>query len=531
MRVPSYSEQVDTRQPDVPQPQFTKPPVDAFGVNVAEANQKVGQALSNVGESLGKMSTVLAKHMQERAKAKNDQIAYDAAERYTSDIQNLLYDDSTTSIKASDGKDYEIPKGLLARTGTSAEKITDEYDDKEKAIFNKYLNQIQPESREKFNDTLRWRRFSHREKVISYQGEQGRKANEKTSINQMNSIINLDIPDAKSKEELDFLFKGIDHVNDELKNYKGESDEEAQKRLQNITVNGIKKIAFDRIGSGNFDGAKEIIEYAKDRLGDQYKSVLIEVNGLEKQVKEDARLDTALSLSQKLSNGSLQEEDIQNALLSGDMEAETSSAFKVALFDSERWKQFKKKEKEAGSDAVTFLNLINEKTSTPSDNYNVLKSAITNYNEKKLNWSNLVFLIRAVGEKRQKPDSSIWPQLKSAIDMMAKTVPEGAVVSVLGRFQNLWNFNADPRPLMKQAIKDQVHEDNPELSLKDDVSNAKVTAEDGFKNLYSGTSALKPDFTIKKQPKTPSYSEEDLNFTAQKHGITVEQLKKRLGIR
>lgn len=81
------------------------------------------------------------------------------------------------------------------------------------------------------------------------------------------------------------------------------------------------------------------------------------------------------------------------------------------------------------------------------------------------------------------------------------------------------------------AYKDVIRKVDPRLLKSPEVTNAVGTKEKGVQPIYSGSTTAKADRSIKPPAPAPVYSASDIAFTAKKYGTTVEEVKKRLGVK
>lgn len=111
MKVPIKQESVETNSGvgAVQTPQFTRPPADAFGANVAQAQGQIGQAVQQAGE-------VLQNHMVKRYQQQQDEKAYSltqqAEEAYT---QKLYSDEDIDYTDPETGQTRKIKSGVMRR--------------------------------------------------------------------------------------------------------------------------------------------------------------------------------------------------------------------------------------------------------------------------------------------------------------------------------------------------------------------------------------------------------------------------------
>lgn len=143
VQVPTWERKVQQQTPAAGgSTQLSGQPPEAFGMNVAEANQRLGAAF---GEAAG----VVARRLQERDQEEAERQVFEADTRFRQDMDKMLYD-------AQPGEDGR-PKGVLARTLGAAKGSTLDLDTGYAALRKQYLdgfaNPRQAEAMSKLMDT------------------------------------------------------------------------------------------------------------------------------------------------------------------------------------------------------------------------------------------------------------------------------------------------------------------------------------------------------------------------------------------
>jgi len=98
--------------------------------------------------------------------------------------------------------------------------------------------------------------------------------------------------------------------------------------------------------------------------------------------------------------------------------------------------------------------------------------------------------------------------------------------------RNVMEKKLSPEQITEEArnlVKEQVKATNPTTVGLDDVPNSVGNQKNGFNSVYEGDTKLKANKKSKGKDKT--YSQEDLAFTAEQHNISIEEVKKKLGIK
>ena len=158
-------------------------------------------------------------------------------------------------------------------------------------------------------------------------------------------------------------------------------------------------------------------------------------------------------------------------LLVSQNDAEMAENFGLAMAGPDEWRdalsdEEKFKFTEPSSKASNyFIDPLGKLATSDIDGRKqIVKSALQNYNNgkrgKKLDRSDLNFILRVANGKSTDPENPIWGWLSSAAQM----TPESASADVFKKFSKLWDIKSDPRPVMKQAIIDQRKQDKPELA-------------------------------------------------------------------
>jgi len=84
---------------------------------------------------------------------------------------------------------------------------------------------------------------------------------------------------------------------------------------------------------------------------------------------------------------------------------------------------------------------------------------------------------------------------------------------------------------VQAAIAQTALENSSDAMLAPSVTNATGSRKGGVTPIFPGQSKAKSDRRITQpKPKVKEYTQEDLEYTAQKNGISVEEVKKKLGI-
>ncbi len=222
-------------------------------------------------------------------------------------------------------------------------------------------------------------------------------------------------------------------------------------------INAIR----DSVLKGDFEKNGVTIDPSKK------KSILANADtALKKQ--EESRKQEQLAVvndfGQKLVNGDLNLSEIENAVTSGAIDADMGFNFQLAISGPKEWDELVK-DATPGMTAQKFfiepLKKING--GNPEQSKEVIKSALQNYNDRKINADDLAFVLRVANGKSIDPKNKIWGSLEAAFGSM----PASQVINQSGlikKFIDRWDFQEDPREVMKESAIDQQKEDNPQTA-------------------------------------------------------------------
>lgn len=186
----------------------------------------------------------------------------------------------------------------------------------------------------------------------------------------------------------------------------------------------------------------------------------------QEEARKDFQLATVNAFGEKLANRTLTSEEIQGAVINGAIDAEMASDFELALSGPEKWTSATKGASPTDTASKLFIEPLKKISEGDIDGRNkIIKAAMRNYNDKKINRDDLTFILRVSAGKSTDPTNPIWGHLKSAISWAAESPsPVGTTAAVMEKFKSRWDFKEDPREVMKQAAIDQFKEDRPETS-------------------------------------------------------------------
>lgn len=159
VKVPVYERQVQTKTPQVSEMRHLRPAPGAFG-------GEVGQALQDLGNTGEKISQAILKRVAERKAQDNDLEIARLDTAFREDMQNALLND--------ENNEQGVPKGLLSRKLGQAKGITVEYDrlflDKKKDYIESLKDDRQKQA---LNQLMDQRYLADRETIIRHERIQG----------------------------------------------------------------------------------------------------------------------------------------------------------------------------------------------------------------------------------------------------------------------------------------------------------------------------------------------------------------------
>lgn len=199
MRIPLTENRVQ-RQPQgsINPPNVASAPLQAFGTQVNEANQKLGGAIEQVGEALGE-------HIIRQQRADQEAKVLENETNYRREIQDLL---SSPDLD-KDGK----PVGVLNRQLAQAQGATTEFDSKATELKNRYVTSANtPFERAKLSESLDHIYSISRDNVIAHEARQRNESYK----NILNSNLQERILNAGQISNPKDLLKAIDDGYDTL---------------------------------------------------------------------------------------------------------------------------------------------------------------------------------------------------------------------------------------------------------------------------------------------------------------------------
>lgn len=184
-KIPLYEQKVGPEEhplgsnigtPEAEMHTFSKPLLQAFGTDIAEANERLGKVVAGLGDKM-------AEHAIELQKRSSEQKAFQVDNADAIETQEILH--------GKVGKDGKVEGGLLNRELDSAAGITEEYDKLYKERLNKALSEASgPYSEQLIRKMYEQRHESVRNNLITHEAREGQKAYNVAVEANLNNRIN-----------------------------------------------------------------------------------------------------------------------------------------------------------------------------------------------------------------------------------------------------------------------------------------------------------------------------------------------------
>ncbi|HBF39770.1 MAG TPA: hypothetical protein DDW50_20960 [Firmicutes bacterium] len=241
MQVPVYERQAQI-QPINPNP-------DAFGVNIAQANQQLGQTTSNIGQLLQQR----AKELQQQ---KDTQKVLEAETQMRQEIDGVLYSQDTDE----NGR----PVGIMNRTLANANGVTQDFKDQIEQIRQKYSRMVPGEEQQtQFDQLYKSMYDSNMNMVVRHEAQQGQASREQTTQDN----INQKIKDAASNPYS--LVDSIANINAIVKvtgDYNGDTPDSIKFNQQASSGAAALKAFESLFQKEDYKGAQGLFDKVKDYL-------------------------------------------------------------------------------------------------------------------------------------------------------------------------------------------------------------------------------------------------------------------------
>jgi len=184
-RVPTMSPEITPQAtPQVATPEMVRPAEGAFGGAVAEAGQREGAAVQNMGDQI-------FQRMMEHKDREQTQQNLDIMTQAHTSVQGLLNNPELD--------DNQTPKGFLNRTLNQAKGATSAYDQQAIQLKQQIMQgNLSPQQRQSLNESLSSTLLAGREAVVSHEAQQTQQAFDNSFQSAMKSTVssaaNVDDP-------------------------------------------------------------------------------------------------------------------------------------------------------------------------------------------------------------------------------------------------------------------------------------------------------------------------------------------------
>ncbi len=251
MKVPLYERQTSRVTPEVSRSYQLRPPEGAFGTEMAEATERLGETGSKIANAI----------MQRAAERKKELMAKQVLEQDTAfrqELQNVLYNDQADK----NGK----PLGFLSRKLDQVQNITPEFDQTYGSMKERYLNNVAlPEQKDTLSKMLDQTYLSARDNIIRHERQQMDESIQKS----FNSNIDIQVNDAAQLQDGPSVIRAIDSAvstQDALSRINGYDEKTAE--VERIKVRGkIAKSAFSTaMEENNLIKAQSIYNAVKGKI-------------------------------------------------------------------------------------------------------------------------------------------------------------------------------------------------------------------------------------------------------------------------
>ena len=264
--VPVTNRQVLPEAFDVPSPRMPTPVKEAY-TGVADANvenaAKLNQMAGNIADKV-----VQNNLWQEQARI------YDSREKLANDITGIMSSSELQTIKDKEGKEYQVPSGILNRQGFAAQGSASEYMSKVAPLREQYLSQfkmpqLKAQAARQFDSLV----SQGYRQVQQHESTQVRDGVAKTFID---SSLN-EVKNATTKGTPDDLMDSMEHIHESYMKYgafKGLSPEEIQTGVTPMYAKAAENSAMNVLrSSGNLDLAMNQLDAVKTLIPNDYQKI------------------------------------------------------------------------------------------------------------------------------------------------------------------------------------------------------------------------------------------------------------------
>jgi hypothetical protein len=367
IRIPTATRQVDINTPNlsVGVPAIARPPEEAFGGGVIEANNDLAKNF------LG----ALQKRAQERVDFENKQFDDQVEMSYLNELNNQLFSEDEKSV-IQNGKKLNVTAGVLNRKGILADNTLAEFDKWNTERLPKILQSI-PDGERRSNayNKLYGYYQSKRGDVVKHQIKEVRDYREKTAVSSI-ALRSQMAAQAKTPEEINFILDDIAEKRDNLDKYLGVDENTNILNKQKDAEGALSAaIGAQMITDPTGESARAILEGYKDKIG---ADAVGKINRLIDSTVIKNSIDLENNLYDKFNSGDLTLEEVYSASSldqkQGGIGGKKGRIFLTALHNRQAGKI--KDLREDNESASEFLDLVDSVVSDDVDLYNIKNMVI-----------------------------------------------------------------------------------------------------------------------------------------------------------
>lgn len=446
---------------------------------IVSAIKENNQANQEIAKSVTGISSLLAKHAEEKRQIENSKIVTDTYTKFNRDLQDSLYSTDTEKVNI-DGIDVDRPKGKLARAGSLANNITVEFDDEYNKKRSQYLSSVKdPEYQNKLATLMDKDYEQSRNKLISYEAKEWR--NDKIKSEQgFLSQIKSNSYSIATPESLSLEVEKAIGASDNISKINGtdpnKSITDKQKNIFDVVTNSV-------LGSLNNTRdekvASMLLESQKNNLSpDNYNKISEKIKRGTAIIKEQTRkaavqqkVSNRIDIASKIANGTIRwdnSSELIDSLSTSDPDL-AEAIDKVVSSDG----SFEPKESDA-----SFANITN-KIFSSKDKEEVSKflvEAMNSTGNGKISRDRLAIIVDAAMESGKRAD--IDSGYKAVYEWFNKTGRKN--VNVITHYMMDIKEGKDPKEAVNNSILKAQVELNPNR-IKYTVGDIVNTPNGGLK--------------------------------------------------
>lgn len=349
--VPLVDQNVEQQGFLVPTPKFATPVKEAY-TGIADANAEGSAKLSAMAQ--GVADKVVQNNLwQEQAKI------YDSREKLATDITGIMSSSEMQTIKDADGKEYQVPSGILNRMGTNAKGSADDYMARVAPLKEQYVSQFKmPQLRAQASRQFDSLVASGYRQAAQHEATQVREGVSKTFFDSSMNEVKL----ATQKATPDDLMDSMEHIHDSYLKYgafKGMSPEEIVAGVTPMYAKAAENSAMNVLRTtGSIDTAMSQLDAVKTLIPNDYEKIsesLTRHNDImTREVKHQANVTKVQNQFGMISDFATPgatpptQLDVENMVKSGKVDTTFASDYMSAI------KAFDKQKDITGSDRLPY---------------------------------------------------------------------------------------------------------------------------------------------------------------------------------